>query len=163
MTQALSPLLNCSKDFASCPIETSRTRPAWCPAQLAGATACTQSPTRSGRFAVRAAKTRTSVHGPVKVSACPLTRNRTNRCRATSAFSKPGRTAQALRQPTAQCVAPENPRSNANIFNTGIVPGSTGDTVTGSCCQLQACPSRICNSPRQADTLQKFKRASACG
>lgn len=62
-----------------------------------------------------------------------------------------------------QCVGPTCPRSCASQSSTGIVPGSTGATATGSTCQRQSCPSRICNAPDHAVTLQKFRRTSACG
>ena len=60
-------------------------------------------------------------------------------------------------------VGPLKPCSAANQSSTGIVPGSTGATVTGSVCHAIAWPSRICSSPRQASTLQKCRRTRACG
>jgi hypothetical protein len=46
-----------------------------------------------------------------------------------------------------QCVSPTNPRSSANHFSTGTVPGNTGCTVTGNCCHAHCWPSCMCSSP----------------
>ena len=46
---------------------------------------------------------------------------------------------------------------------TGAVPGKTGWTLTGKDCQAKVWPSCICNSPAQANTLQKCSRTSAWG
>ena len=69
----------------------------------------------------------------------------------------------AVRACQARCVAPLKPRSPASQLSTGSVPGSTGLTSTGSVCHAIAWPSRISNSPLQANTLQKCSRTSACG
>ncbi len=122
----------------------------------------------SGRFVASAANKSIWVHGPKRVSAsvrrrARLAQNALRRINIGNFLSIeliPGieRSYHAI-----ECVSPLKPCSAANHCSTGTVPGSTGETTTGSRCHAKDCPSRICKSPRHWNTLQKFNRTRAWG